>query len=74
MGQPCKNGLEESWCLFWQNHLSGSKKGRICAWGEHFATARDEEQFPVDVYALREDLDLPQEYSTRQNPENINSV
>lgn len=35
------------------------QKQRICAWGEHFAIARDEGQFPVDVYALRDDMELP---------------
>lgn len=36
------------------------QKQRICAWGEHFAIAKDEAQFPVDVYALRDDMELPE--------------
>ena len=30
--------------------------GRMCAWGEHFSTARDEGTFPIRVYLLREDM------------------
>lgn len=33
---------------------------RICAWGEHFTIAKDKAQFPVDVYALRDDMVLPE--------------
>lgn len=32
------------------------QRGRICGWGAHFMTARDEGAFPVDVYLLREDM------------------
>jgi hypothetical protein len=32
------------------------QKNRVCAWGKHFQTARDEDAFPVDVYLMRADL------------------
>jgi hypothetical protein len=61
--------------LDWVNHASTAWKKagvssirticldqqqRICAWGEHFAIAKDEAQFPVDVYAIRDDMELPE--------------
>lgn len=48
----------------WQMHgvrgadtVCVDQKGRICGWGKHFMTARDEKAFPVDVYLLREDME-----------------
>lgn len=31
-------------------------QGRMCAWREHFSTARDEGTFPIRVYLLRVDM------------------
>ena len=33
--------------------------GRVLGWGKHFAIARDEGQFPADVYLLRADMANP---------------
>lgn len=35
------------------------QQGRICAWGEHFMKARDENTFPVEVFRLRADMAPP---------------
>ena len=39
-----------------QHTLCIDQKGRVCGWGEHFMTARDEGAFPINVYLLREDM------------------
>ena len=45
-GYPCRHAI----CV--------DAKGRICQYGEHFMTARDEDAFPVLVCMARED-DMP---------------
>lgn len=36
------------------------QKGRICAWGAHFAAAEKDSAYPVDVYMLRQDIKAPE--------------
>lgn len=36
-----------------RNIVCVDQKGRICALGGHFMTARDEDAFPVDAYLIR---------------------
>lgn len=32
------------------------QKSRICAWGEHFRKAEEDDSFPIDVYRMRADM------------------
>ena len=32
--------------------------GRICAWGKHFSAADLDNAYPIEVFRLREDMDV----------------
>ena len=32
--------------------------GRICAWGKHFSDAERDNAYPIEVFRLREDMDV----------------
>ena len=48
-----------SHCVKERHTVCVDQLGRLLGWGQHFATARDEGQFPVDVYLLRADMANP---------------
>lgn len=39
-----------------QNTICIDQKGRICGWGEHFATAERDDAYPIEVFRLRQDM------------------
>jgi len=44
-------------------------KGRICAIGRDFATARDEAAFPITVYLKRDDMPQYERFNAEPAPE-----
>lgn len=53
------NGAQRMWRfhgVIGADTLCIDQRGRVCGWGKHFMTARDESAFPVDVYLLRDDM------------------
>lgn len=48
-----------------QNTVCIDQKGRICGWGEHFATAERDNAYPIEVFRLRADMTPNAEVSGR---------
>jgi hypothetical protein len=53
------NGAQRIWRFHGvrgEDTICLDQKGRVCGWGKHFMTARDDNSFPIDVYLKRHDM------------------